>query len=714
MCGIAGMVRFSPPGFAGAQALTRPMDQAIPQHALGGLLSWIMHRGPDGGGVFRDRSTASDDAVIDIGLAHARLSILDHAGGFQPMVSTVAPIEPVGGISPELIELTRGGMVRRPVTHNRSDVLGDCDGLLAVVFNGCIYNHRALRSELQAAGHRFASDHSDTEVILHGFRQWGTGLIHRLDGMFAIVIFDRTRGQVTLMRDAAGQKPLWYCETSIASMPQRGGMIQPTGERALMFSSLPAPLLATVFAASPAGVDLQSLTRWLYQGYDTQSLYGPIRQVAPGDAVVWPPASARQALKADAWSAQASVRLPARNAHGSTVLTVDAVDGLLQQVMPTHLDADVPLGCFLSGGIDSSLIAAYAKRHHPNLRAFTVAMPEGSFDESPMARKIASHLKIDHQVLACDASRAASDLVHLITLLGLPLGDSSLLPTFWVSKAARQHVRVALSGDGGDELFGGYERYRAATMLGRWGGWLKRWPLVPTLGLSPRSRRTRAARLLAAARNLGYTDLTAIFPSPMLRQLMPQHATNSGLPCNVLVSPEGIAPTDPLRLDFDTYLPGDLMAKVDTASMAVALEVRAPLLAQPIRDAALSASLDSLMPGGQRKGLLRALARRHLPAEIVDAPKRGFAIPLGDWFRSDFGQLRQLLLDHLTSSEPFGKPALGIDLHQPTIRRMLDEHLGMGSCSHPIVDHSQRLYMLLALSIWAKGLSASAPVSSAR
>jgi asparagine synthase (glutamine-hydrolysing) len=626
------------------------------------------------------------------------------------MVSTISPIEPVGRISPELIELAAGGSMRRSISHTRSDTLGDCDGLLAVTFNGCIYNHRELRSELIALGHRFNSDHSDTEVILHGFRQWGTGLIHRLDGMFAIAVYDRTRGQVTLMRDAAGQKPLWYCETGVASMPAGTQRVQATGERVLMFASLPAPLLATVFAASPAGVDLQSLTRWLHQGYDTQSLYGPIRQVFPGEVVVWPPVSSRQGIKADKWSEQRSVELPARSRVAGGGLNADALDARLQQIMPMHLDADVPLGCFLSGGIDSSLIAAYASKHRADLRAFTVAMPAGSYDESPLARQIAHHLKIDHQVLACDAGSAASDLVQLISLLGLPLGDSSLLPTYWVSRAARQHVRVALSGDGGDELFGGYDRYRAARLLARWKSWLSRVPVAPGLGLDPKSRRTRAARLLTAARNLGYVDLTAIFPSPMLRALMPQHAGASGLPCEVLVSPEGLAPKDPLRLDFDTYLPGDLMMKVDTASMAVALEVRAPLLSQPIRDAALATPLETLMPGGRLKGLLRELAGRHLPADITRAPKRGFSIPLGDWFRSDFGKLRQLLLDHLTSSEPFGKSSLGIDLHRPTIQRLLDEHLGMGSCSRPMVDHSQRLYMLLTLSIWAKGLSSHAQI----
>jgi asparagine synthase (glutamine-hydrolysing) len=688
--------------------MSRSIDEAIPHHALGGLLSWIMHRGPDGGGIFRDRTTASDESVLDIGLAHARLSILDHAGGFQPMVSTVSPIERVGGVAPELIELTSQGPKLRQVQTQLSATLGDCDGLLALVFNGCIYNHRDLRRELETQGCKFTSDHSDTEVILQGFRIWGTELIHRLDGMFAIAMYDRTRGQVVLMRDAAGQKPLWYSDTAVASQPQRSQAPVITSQRALMFSSLPAPLLAAIATASPGGVHPQFLTRWLHQGYDWHSPYGPVQQVPPGEMIIWPPGSERTGLKTDAWTRPSQVKLPERSTRQDTALTVDRLDQLLQEVVPMHLDADVPLGCFLSGGIDSSLIASYARRHRADLRAFTVAMPQGAYDESPLARQIAAHLKLNHEVLACDAKNAAADLVALINSLGMPLGDSSLLPTYWVSKAAQQHVRVALSGDGGDELFGGYDRYRAVSLMQRWGGLIRRVPFTPDPDLSPRSRRTRVSRLLSATRNLGYIDLTAIFPSPMLRALMPQHAGTQGLPHDVQVSPEGKLPVDPLRLDFDTYLPGDLMTKVDMASMAVALEVRSPLLAQPIRDAALATPLEQLMPGGQRKGLLRALARRHLPQEIVDGPKRGFAIPLGDWFRTDFGGLRSLLLDHLTSREPFGSPALGIDLDQQYIRRLLDEHLGMGTCSQPVTDHSQRLYMLLVLSIWLKSLSSHA------
>lgn len=369
--------------------------------------------------------------------------------------------------------------------------------------------------------------------------------------------------------------------------------------------------------------------------------------------------------------------------------------------MQSRLETDVPLGVFLSGGIDSALIASIAHKTRPDIKAFTVRMPDPEFDESTEAAETAAAIGINHALLDCDPE-PASDLVMLIEQLGLPFGDSSLLPTYWVSKAAREHVKVALSGDGGDELFGGYQRHTINPTLNRWRHLLR---LIPTGLLNrrkPSSHSTYLARLVTAARYGGYDELLSIFPTPDLRRLIP---AIDGQPTGA----DGFERVDdPLRHDFTHYLPDDLLRKTDSASMAVGLEVRAPLLAKELVEAALRTPLDVLMPKGQRKGLLKQVARRYLPDHIVDRPKQGFAIPVGEWFRSDYGGMRQLLHDHLESADPFpGLGEAGVEINMAFVRRMLREHDAAGERSlNPWHgrDHSQRLYMLLVLSIWAKWL----------
>ena len=326
-------------------------------------------------------------------------------------------------------------------------------------------------------------------------------------------------------------------------------------------------------------------------------------------------------------------------------------------------------------------------------------MPDARFDESHDAAETAKAIGSDHTTLECEPD-PAGDLVRLIRQLGLPFGDSSLLPTYWLCKAAREHVKVALSGDGGDELFGGYRRHAIAPMLNRWHRVLR---LVPDGLLDrrvPGSRREYLSRLAVAARHNGYRELLAIFQTPDLRRLIPMFS-GRGLDADGF---DRIA--DPLRYDFEHYLPDDLLRKTDTASMAVALEVRAPFLARELVEAALRTPLDVLMPGGERKGLLKRVARMYLPDHVVDRPKRGFAIPIGRWFREDYGGLRQLLYDHLESAEPFpGLGEAGIEIDMGFVRQMLREHDAAGERSiNPWHgrDHSQRLYMLLVLSIWAK------------
>lgn len=328
-------------------------------------------------------------------------------------------------------------------------------------------------------------------------------------------------------------------------------------------------------------------------------------------------------------------------------------------------------------------------------------MPDERFDESAAATETAEHIGIEHHVLECDP-HPAEDLVMLIEQMGLPFGDSSLLPTYWVSKAARAHVKVALSGDGGDELFGGYRRHTIAPVLNKWHRLLG---MIPASLLDRRvagSKATYLARLATAARFGGYDELLAIFPTPDLRRLVPS------IDGETIGHHRFHRVDDPLRRDFTHYLPDDLLRKTDTASMAVGLEVRAPFLAKELVEAAMRTPLDVLMPNGERKGLLKQVARKYLPDHIVDRPKQGFAIPIGEWFRIDYGGMRQLLHDHINSSDPFpGLGDAGVEISMGFVRTMMREHDAAGERSiNPWHgrDHSQRLYMVLVLSIWAKWL----------
>jgi asparagine synthase (glutamine-hydrolysing) len=292
----------------------------------------------------------------------------------------------------------------------------------------------------------------------------------------------------------------------------------------------------------------------------------------------------------------------------------------------------------------------------------------------------------------------AEDLVRLIETLGQPFGDSSLLPTAWVSRAAREHVTVALSGDGGDELFVGYDRYLAAGPLARHWRLMRRIPAVLLRRTHPRSPWHKLGRLGVMARDfpeLGVLATEAIFSTQQVADLL-------GTPLPPAPPPPSLAPASDTaahdvamsalrRADVRGYLPDDLLCKVDTASMAVALEIRCPFLDRDLARAVLTVPAGALCTGRRRKGLLRAIARKYLPASAVDRPKMGFAVPIGQWFRADFGGLRTLLLDQLHSAEPFGP----IHLQRRPVRRLLDEHMA------GVTDHGQRLFALLTLSIWA-------------
>jgi len=617
----------------GIGAILRADGGEIPDAWLDAIDARIAHRGPDGQGRFRDRvelDGAGGTRVVEVALTHRRMSIIDHDGGAQPMVS------------------------QRGRTRD--------EGLLAVVFNGCIYNHRRLRFELEDRGHRFTSDHSDTEVLLHGHREWGDRLQTHLEGMYAYTLWDRGAASLTLARDWFGEKPLYH------RLEQADG-----GVRMLVAAS-DAAAVAAIPGAEPFGAAARLDWTAHYLRFGHAARGRTITAAASGGIVV---DNVEPSLPGELLAAT----------DGDEDVTADEVERLLDQAVARRLEADVPLGCFLSGGVDSSLIACFALRHVGELQTFSVRMPDPRYDESGHAADVAAHLGTNHRTLEV-AMNPAEDLVKLIETLGQPFGDSSLLPTSWVSRAARQHVKVALSGDGGDELFVGYERYLAAGPLARHHAVLQWLPSGLLQRAHARSRLHKLGRLGAMARDypqLGVLAAEAIFTESMVAELLgeappQQDRTPGDTPLAAL-----------RRADLVGYLPDDLLCKVDTASMAVALEVRCPYLDRDLARRVLSAPLGSLIPGRRRKALLRSIARKYLPAAVVDRPKMGFAVPIGQWFRADFGGLRTLLLDHLHAVEPFGP----IHLERAPVRRMLLEHM---SGTH---DHGQRLFALLTLSIWA-------------
>lgn len=678
MCGIGGILRVWQPGDA-----PPAHADAIPEAWLDILDESIKHRGPDGRGRFRQRVVRGDGSVVDVALVHRRLSIIDHADGAQPMVMGANLHGPL--ISRE------GALYAQLPTAADHHTCPKCgDGVVAVVFNGCIYNHRELRRELEAAGHFFHSDHSDTEVLLHGWREWGSrDLDRRLDGMFAYLLWDPHTGCVIASRDTFGEKALYRMQLD---------------DQVMGWSSVPAGLFALGRRTGRATTRDIKVRKWLRFGWDTRALgVGGLFEVSCAGSAE---------SSSDGAPADGGFGLPHwldRAGQGNPPLTIETADTLLADAIASRLEADVPVGCFLSGGIDSSLVAAYASRADPALPCFTVAMPDPRFDESETASRVARHLGVRHTVLECQGNPAA-DTVQIITQFGLPFGDSSILPTAWVCRAARSVVPVALAGDGGDELFGGYERHTIDPADARLRVIARVAPSRMFPSREPRSRSAKARRLFQAMRLTPGSvapELAAIFPAGDLAMLLNIESSRF----HELPDELGAAArrSSSIRLfDLDRYLPGDLLRKSDTASMGVALELRAPFLEPRLAAAAIGTPINTLMPHGQRKGLLRALARRCLPPDIVDRPKMGFAIPIGEWFRTDYGGMRQLLYDHLEAADPFpGLAEAGVELNRDFIRRMLREHDAAGERSiNPWHgrDHSQRLYMLLVLSIWCRWL----------
>lgn len=567
MCGIAGFV-----GRGDREDLRR-------------MTAAIAHRGPDADGHWVDEKTA-------VHLGHRRLSIVDLAGGAQPMWTA--------------------------------------DGQLGVVFNGEIYNHAELRAELRAAGREFLTDHSDTEVLLHAYREWGDDFVNRLNGMWAFAIHDRAAGRLFLSRDRFGKKPLyWFHEggtfafaselTALLTHPACPRSVSTTARRKFFaYALIPAPL---------------SLLERVWKLPAGHNLVFDLRAAAPQVTRYWD-----------------YILEPAAPDQNEDALA-DELLTLVDAAVRRRLMADVPLGVFLSGGVDSSLITALAARHVPagQLRTFSIGFTEATFDELAWANRVAGRLGTNHQTEILDLDRALEVLPEILDRLDEPQGDGSLLPTWLLSRFTRRHVTVALGGDGGDELFAGYDPFLA----------LRRAELYAKF--VPRPVHL-AIRLLAAALPVSSANLSLDFKiKRTLRGLSHPPARWNPVWLGALepreiaeflggpVEPEelyseAIALWDSLpgrdivdrTLQFYTkiYLADGILAKVDRASMQNGLEARAPLLDLEVANFARRLPAHLKLRAGTTKYLLKRAAARVLPADIVHRRKKGFGSPLGPWLRT--------------------------------------------------------------------------------
>ncbi len=652
------------------EAGRRPVD-VIPERWLDAIDVRIAHRGADGHGRFRDRAVLADGSVVDVAMVHRRLSIIDHAGGAQPMCHDGGRLRP---------DCVYGDEVRLASAQHAGP------GLVAVAFNGCVYDHADRRAELERLGHTFGSDHADTEVLVQGWRAWGADVFGRVDGMMACAVWDRASGTLTVARDRFGEKPMYARE------------IRPG---AWVFASQAAAV--ALACDEPAELDADGAAEWVVRGYGHETT--PWAGMHPFPHGRWMTVGERAGKPA----ARAFARIPwpkvAKLGNGPRYKKVHR---LLEESVSARLAADVPVACLLSGGIDSACVALAASRALDEPSALTtvcVRMPELAYDESGAAAEIAAALGTTHRTVDVSATPAA-DLVALVESMGLPFGDSSLLPSSWAFEAVAGEGKVALTGDGGDELFMGYGRYEAAEQLSLL-VFLRVLGLTPPVSVldrrDPKGRGDKLARFLVAASHRGYRDLLDVFPEPDAARLVGRRAQPDVDSALFLASASAAR-----RFDVEQHLPGDYLRKVDHASMLAGVEARAPMLARGLSDFALRAPAQRGFLAGKRKAALRRYLRGVVPKRVLEAPKSGFAVPIGAWFRSDFGGMRGMLRDELGAADAFGPlDSAGFLVDRAHVDRLLDEHDAAGERSvwpWKGRDHSQRLYALLVLAVWCRAL----------
>jgi asparagine synthase (glutamine-hydrolysing) len=624
MCGIAGFLMRG----------GRPAELAT----LRRMTDRLAHRGPDGSGAFLDGPVA---------LGHRRLSIIDVAGGQQP--------------------------------------LGNEDGRVQVVFNGEIYNYPELRADLEKRGHRFAT-HSDTEVLVHLYEEVGERLPQYLNGMFAFAIWDRREKELFIARDRFGKKPVYYtaaaagCAFAFAS--EMKALLALEGlERQVRRESV-ASFLAFAYVPEPETI-LEGVWK----------LPAGCSMRVRGDGVMSP---VRQY-----WQLQFEAR-----GKEEWRKAADELDALALDAVECRLMSEVPLGAFLSGGVDSSAVVAYMHQGGAaNIKTFSIGFDVSRFDETEYARQIADQYRTEHTERVVTPA-IGEILPAFADQFDEPFGDASAIPTLYLARMTRECVTVALAGDGADEIFAGYRRYRfgvaeerARRLLpGRWGralaGWMGGW--YPKFDYLPRVFRAKTT-LQNLALELGgayYTSMT-VFRDGGLESILPPEMRGYDPRPQYEARFTRVAHLPPLKqlqaVDVETYLPGDILVKADRATMAFSLESRSPWLDYRIAELAARMPSDWLLKGMQGKWIFKKILEPRVPREILYRPKMGFVVPLAEWFR---GPLRPALEGLLRE---------GAELVEPgEARRLMAQH------ASGLHDHSRKLWNVFVLLLWwrrhARGL----------
>lgn len=665
MCGLAGLLEFK----------DGPTDVARSRVAR--MADRLAHRGPDAAGVWADECIA---------LGHRRLSILDLSeAGAQPMHSAC--------------------------------------GRYVVAFNGEIYNHLDLRDDLVSAGCTPAwRGHSDTETLLAAITHWGIDrTLQRAAGMFALALWDRREKRLSLARDRIGEKPLYWGWAG----------------RALVFGSeLKALRAHPDFRNDVCPIALSQYLRFAYVP-GPRSIHPGVYKLEPGCILEvdssFPPAPPLVPLRPGDrigalsirryWSLSTVIEAGARDPFTDSTDALAATERTMASAVRRQMLSDVPLGAFLSGGIDSSLIVALmqAQASRP-VKTFTVGFENPAFDESPHAAAVAHHLGTEHSTMVVTEREARDIIPQMPRLYDEPFADSSQIPTYLVCKAARRSATVALSGDGGDELFGGYNRYvlgpeiwkrvepvpfpirqfmASAALAVSERGWNRLGALynatrAPGKGLSALGQKVhRVAERLRQVDSIDalHRDLTSIWTAPStLVAALPDGFTASllddALPIALVADPAGRM----MAQDIRTYLPDDILCKVDRAAMGVSLETRVPFLDPEVVSLSARVPLNMKIRGGQGKWLLRQILYRHVPREMIERPKTGFSIPLADWLR---GPLRAWAEEHL-STEALTRDGL---LDPVPIRSAWTEHLTGDR------DRSAQLWTILMYQVWREELT---------
>ncbi len=636
MCGIVGI--FDSRG-------RRAVDRGL----LGRMNDSLIHRGPDGDGIFVDAG---------IGLGHRRLSIIDLAGGAQPLFNE--------------------------------------DRTVVVVYNGEIYNFQQLTRELESCGHKFHT-HCDTEVIVHAWEQWGAACVERFRGMFAFAIWDSNRETLFLARDRLGIKPLYYTVLNDGTV--------------LFGSELKSILLDP---RVPRNIDPHAVEEYFAYGYvpDPKTIYSAVYKLAPGHVLSWRRNGAAPEPR-KYWDLDFSGR-----EHPDEEDIIAELPDRLRDAVDCRLISEVPLGAFLSGGVDSSaIVSLMAGLSEDPVNTCSISFGDPAYDESRFAAMVAERYRTNHRVERVDPD--AFDLIdRLANMYDEPFADSSAMPTYRVCELARRHVTVALSGDGGDELFAGYRRYRWHHYEERVRNSLPqavRGPLFgllgsiyPKLDRAPRWLRAKSTFQAVARDSVGgyfhsvsvlYDGLRERLYSPSFRAALQGYHAGEVLETHMRNAPADHHLARAQYADFKTYLPGDILTKVDRASMAHSLEVRVPLLDHQFVEWASGFAPSSNLRGRDGKYMFKKSLEKLLPSDVLYREKMGFSVPLSQWFR---GPLRQRLRasvtgDTLRRTEMFDMKFLEtlVDQHQSGAR-----------------DHSAALWSLLMFESFLRRVHENTGVSA--